>query len=311
VRAQVAGIEAPFAARLLWKAAGDRNPLPGQAVLAFVLSGAQGDDAGAGAGHIAVATGNIRPDGAWADWLVNNFYPLDDPSEKGIVSAAVPMDNYLADLNSGQAYYRPVYVLVAVLRTPAAARIAQHALQKAFVRYYCHEFEFDRAALNSTEMTLEALREVGWQLPRRGPSSRLKAPAAFVAALIASGPRAARDAFSFFVEERTHLFPRAAFEVAGHDLLHLVSGRTTRTLTAYEQLLARDVEAVVFARFPQIPSSRAFGTYPAGSIAEYRERVGAGESARGHDGTKPRPFPAELRASCRESKTRAAPRARS
>jgi hypothetical protein len=311
VRAQVAGLGSPFAARLLWKATGARPPSTGQAVLAFVLSGAQGDDRGAEAGHVAVATGHIRPDGAWADWLVNNFYPLDQPSEKGIVSAAVPMDNYLADLNSGQAYYRPVYVLVAALRTPAAARFAQRALQTAFVRYYCHEFEFDRAALNSTEMTLEALREVGWQLPRHGPTSRVKAPVAFAAALLAGGPRAARDAFNVFVEERSHLFPRVAFEVAGHDLLDLVNGRTTRPLTAYEQLLARDVEAVAFARFPQIPSSRPFGTYPAGSIAEYRERAGAGQSARGGDAPKSRRFPAELRASCAPSKTRAAPSERS
>lgn len=36
--------------------------------------------------------------------------------EKGILPAMVPMDNYLYDLNSGQSYYRPSYLLVLVLK---------------------------------------------------------------------------------------------------------------------------------------------------------------------------------------------------
>ena len=33
----------------------------------------------------------------------------------------LPMDNYLMDLNSGQSYYRPSYMLVAVLKHPDTA----------------------------------------------------------------------------------------------------------------------------------------------------------------------------------------------
>jgi hypothetical protein len=75
---------------------------PGRAVLALVINGAQGDDDEAHAGHFALVTGRTREDGAIGDWLVNNFYALDSESEKGILAAPVPLDNYLADLNSGQ-----------------------------------------------------------------------------------------------------------------------------------------------------------------------------------------------------------------
>ena len=84
-------------------------------MLAFIVNGAQGDDDEAHAGHFAIVTGRIADDGAIGDWLVNNFYTLDAESEKGIIAAPVPLDNYLADLNSGQAYYRPSHLLVAVL----------------------------------------------------------------------------------------------------------------------------------------------------------------------------------------------------
>ncbi|MGH7278041.1 MAG: hypothetical protein ACREJG_05075 [Candidatus Rokuibacteriota bacterium] len=307
VSAQASGLEDPFATRLLWERAdqGASRQWAGRAVLAFVLSGAQGDDDGAAAGHIAVATGRFGPGGEWADWLVNNFYPLDEPGEKGIVSAPVPMDNYLADLNSGQAYYRPVYVLVAVLRTDAAAHLAQSALGETFTRYYCHEFEFDRAALNSTEMTMETLRLTGWMLPRRGATSRLKAPAAFIAGLVTGGLQTAKDGFNFFTEERTHLFPRVAFEVAGHDLLDIAAGRAERPLTPYEALLARDLEALAFVRFPQIPSSRPFGTDPAGSIAEFRARVKL-ESGSGSSTPARLAFPEELKDTCASPGTRRA-----
>ena len=43
-------------------------------------------------------------------------------ARKGIIAAPVPLDNYLADLNSGQGWYRPSHMLVAVLRDDACAR---------------------------------------------------------------------------------------------------------------------------------------------------------------------------------------------
>ena len=73
-----------------------------------MVNGAQGDDDEAHGGHFALVTGRTQPDGAIGDWLVNNFYSLDVESEKGILAAPLPLDNYLADLNSGQGWYRPV-----------------------------------------------------------------------------------------------------------------------------------------------------------------------------------------------------------
>ena len=74
-----------------------------------MLNGAQGDDDESLAGHFGVATGYMGQQGEWADWAMNNIYSLGSFSEKGIVAATVPMDNYLTDLNSGQQFYRPSY----------------------------------------------------------------------------------------------------------------------------------------------------------------------------------------------------------
>jgi hypothetical protein len=46
--------------------------------------------------------------------IINN---LASNSEKGIIAASTQLDNYLADLNSGQSYYRPSYMLVAIFKT--------------------------------------------------------------------------------------------------------------------------------------------------------------------------------------------------
>jgi len=78
--------------------------------------------------------------------------------------------------------------------------------------------------------------------------------------------------FDYLTEERTRLFPRAAFEAGGEDLLALVRGQRGPA-TEYERILAEDVEAVVFLHVPQVPSSRALGTFPIGSFDEYRRRV--------------------------------------
>jgi hypothetical protein len=303
VRAQVAGAETPFLPRLLWERdSGQPRRWGGRPVLALVLSGAQGDDDGAHAGHLAVATGVFGPRGEWADWMVNNFYPLDEESEKGILAAAVPMDNYLTDLNSGQALYRPNYLLVAVLRADGAARRAQAALQDTLYRFYCHDLVFEHGSQNSTELSVETLRGIGWQIPRMGPTSYLKGLAAFVyASLRERSLSGGKRAFAYLAEERTHLFPGVAFEAAAEDLLRIVGARAglARALAPYERMLRDDVEAVLFVRFPQIPSARAFGTYPVGSIDEYRARVPSDRS-RWHTATlPPRPFPAHLRDTCR------------
>jgi len=67
---------------------------------------------------------------------VNNFYNLDSFSEKGTIAAPVTMDNYLMDINSGQSYYRPSYMLVAVLNHPRTAVAYQGGVQRVFNHFY-------------------------------------------------------------------------------------------------------------------------------------------------------------------------------
>ena len=119
------GADAPFAAETLWRRDADARDWRGRAIVALVCNGAQGDDDEAHAGHFAIATGRVADDGDIGAWLVNSFYSLDVDNEKGILAAPVPLDNYQGDLNSGQSWYRPTHVLVAVLESPRAAHFVQ------------------------------------------------------------------------------------------------------------------------------------------------------------------------------------------
>ena len=107
--------------------------------------------------------------------MVNNFYNLGSFSEKGIVASMLPMDNYLMDLNSGQSYYRPSYMLVAVLKQPRASTLYQGAIQRVFDRFYRHHIEYDHAQANCAGLSVDTLSELGWQVPTLGPTDRLKA----------------------------------------------------------------------------------------------------------------------------------------
>src|SRR6185369_3886680 len=103
------GAREPFSVESVWRRPGSTGLQAGQGVLGLMLNGAQGDDDESHSGHFALMTGYLGEQGAIDDWLVNNFYTLDTESEKGIIAAPVPLDNYLGDLNSGQAWYRPSY----------------------------------------------------------------------------------------------------------------------------------------------------------------------------------------------------------
>jgi len=283
IAAQVVSEKSAFPARLLFESTpGANGGWAGKPVIALVLSGAQGDDPGAGAGHLGVATGYFGPDGEWSDWLVENFYPHRVSTIKGIVSASVPMDNYLLDLNSGQLLFRPGYMLVAILRRPDAAHQIQAALHRTMLDHYCREIEYDAASRNSTAMSVDPIRELGWRIPTAGHTSRV---AGLLGAPLAAGSQASlsagRDFFRGMSTETTRLLPRIAFEVAGHDLLYLVQARPPATeLTDFERLLVDDVEAVLFVRLPQIPSTRKYGTYPVRSLLEFGERVRSDPSER-------------------------------
>jgi hypothetical protein len=288
-------------ARLLWaRGATSRRSWSGKPAVAIVLSGAQADSPGAEAGHLTVATGRLGPRGEWSDWLATNVYPL-EVGEKGILSGPVPIDNYLADINSGQAFYRPVYALVAVLDDPLVAEAVQAVQQRVMLRYWCHDLEFQRASHNSTEMSIDGLREAGWHVPRVGGTSWFKGAAAWIGTVVTFRPRLAPDAWSFFTEELTDLLPAVAFEVAANDLLALAAGEAERSLTPLELRLRDDLLGVVFVRFPQIPTDRPVGTYPVFSLRGYRSRVALGEAGGGGGEVPPaRALPPALGRACAE-----------
>ncbi len=296
VRHAEGGARGEYAVRKVWQRPGAAPAeLSGKPVLAMMLSGAQGDDDEAYGGHFAIATGRLGAQGEWSDWLVNNFYGLDSYSEKGIVASALPADNYLMDLNSGQQYYRPSYMLVAVLKDPRTAQAYQTRVNQVFREFYAHHFSYQHAAANCTGINVDVLRKLGWQWPLQGPTNRLKAVGAFayMAAKdmsIASG----KKAFSYFTEEQTRLHPAVAFDALGKDLLNVLGGQAGRPLSGFEQQLLSDVEAVMLVRIPQVPSSRAFGSAPAYSIDEFMARAPADRSKWQVVPTEPRPFPEEL-----------------
>jgi hypothetical protein len=88
--------------------------------------------------------------------------------------------------------------------------------------------------------------------------------------------------------------PAAALEEAFASLLGLGQG-SSRPQGKLATLLAQDTDALAFLRFPQFPSSRAFGNAPAVSTWEYRTLVPSDPAMAQIVPVPPRPFPAELR----------------
>jgi len=303
------GAQSPFAARLLWeRSPGNASRCENAPVFAVMLNGAQGDDDEAHGGHFALVTGRVGPEGAMGDLLANNFYSLDLVSEKGILASMLPLDNYLADLNSGQAWYRPSYLVVALLRDEAAASRIQGALERAYNHFYRHQLLYQHATMNCAGVSIDVLRALGWRVPSRGATSWVAAALSvpyFV--LRKRNLRMAGEAFDYLTEDQTRLFPAAAFEEVGADLLRMATGALGRAPTPLEATLARDLEAIFFLRVPQLPSSRAWGDYPAVSAREYHARVPSDPAKRQIIPVPERPFPEHLR----DPDVPAAPRRRS
>ncbi|MBS1226731.1 MAG: hypothetical protein H6R17_8 [Proteobacteria bacterium] len=291
------GARSDFSTRLIWQ----RDPAAmhrraGRALLGIMLNGAQGDDDEAHAGHFGLLTGRVGEQGQMHDWLIANYYTLDAESEKGIIAAMLPIDSYLADLNSGQSWYRPSYMLVATLRDERTAAHLSSALARVFNQFYRHQFVYQHAAANCTGISVSTLRTIGWQIPALGPISWLKAIAGLPAAALGSGSLSKGKAiFDYFTEDQTRLFPALAFEQAGADLLQLVRGESSRQLTIYEEMLKEDVEEILLLRIPQLPSSRAWGSHPVTSVDEYRSRLPKDPAQRQIIPVGPRPFPAGLK----------------
>lgn len=216
-------------------------------------------------------------------------------SEKGIVAAPLPMDAYMADLNSGQSWYRPSYMLVAVLKDERAPALYQQSISRVFNHFYRHDFVYRHTTSNCAGISIETLRSLGWQIPKQGATSRLKAIAGLPYMTVKDRSlESGRKAFDYLSAETTDLYPFVAFEAAGRDILdRIVIGKAGSS--GLERMLADDIEALVYVRIPQFPSSRAFGQAPVASIDEYMARVPEDKSKWQVVPVPPRPFPPELK----------------
>ena len=299
-----------FETRLLWekngtkqtengkeKAAAQLRDWNGHAAIGIILNGAQGDDDEAHGGHFAIATGRLGKGNEMADWIVNNFYNLGSYSEKGIVASMLPMDNYMTDLNSGQSWYRPSYMLVAVLKKDRAAYAYQAAISRVYHHFYRQDFKYRHASNNCAGISIDTLRTLGWPIPSQGPTSRTKAVIGYpFKALTELSFTSGKEAYDYMIEEQSRLYPAAAYDAVGRDLLRIASGKSAAPsdAKALETFLREDLEALVFVRLPQIPSSREFGTYPVASIDEYMKRAPEDKALWKIVPVEPRRFPAEL-----------------
>jgi hypothetical protein len=295
VRADGGGAALPLASRLLWSKTGAAPDLAGKPVMAFVLNGAQGDDDEAHGGHFAVATGRFGAHGEWDDWLVNNFYNLDSVSEKGIIASTLPMDAYQTDLNSGQSWYRPSYMLVAVFKDGRVPGLYQEAIGRVFNHFYRHDFRYNHATANCAGINLETLRSLGWKIPEQGPGSRLKATVALPYMAAKEGSlEQGRKAYDYLSAEKTDLYPFVAFTATGEDILQRIVANPANA-TPYEKMMAEDIEALLYVRIPQFPSSRAMGQAPVASLDEFMARTPEDKSQWKIVPTDPRPFPPEMK----------------
>ena len=223
------GAQSPYAAMTLWQRPGLPAQWTGKTVLGLMVNGAQGDDDEAHGGHFAIVTGRVQADGSIGDWLVNNFYSLDVESEKGIIAAPLPLDNYLGDLNSGQSWYRPSYMVVAVLRDERAAVLVQSALNRVYNQFYRHQLEYYHPNQNCASISIDTLRALGWSIPVRGPSSRALAWAGFPFLVIKElSVGKAKLAFDYLRTDQTRLMPAAALEEAYGSMLALARGERAR-----------------------------------------------------------------------------------
>ncbi|NDP42983.1 MAG: hypothetical protein GZ089_09755, partial [Aromatoleum sp.] len=299
------GAQSPFVANTLWQRGDGQadgraggGDWSGRTVLAFMVNGAQGDDDEAHGGHFAIVTGCIETDGSIGNWLVNDFYTLDAESEKGILAAPVTLDNYLADLNAGQSWYRPSYMVVAVLSIPRAAELVQSALGRVYNQFYRHQLSYYHPDQNCTSISIDTMRALGWDVPERGPTSRLLAVLGFPFLAVREGSIAkAKLAFDYLVTDQTRMMPAAALEEIFGGLLALGRDASTglRAGGPLERMLAADLDSLAYLRFPQIPSSRALGAAPAVTTREYRMMVPDDPALAKIVPVPPRPFPGELR----------------
>lgn len=307
------GAELPFAVHGLWEREGWAGDWKDKPVLAVIVNGAQGDDDEAWGGHFAIATGRTTPGGAIADLIVDNFYTLDVESEKGILAAPVPLDAYLGELNSGQAWYRPSYVLVAALASNDALALVQGAFDRVYRQFWRHQLAYRHSTMNCAGVSVDVLRALGLPVLPRTPERRWRAWFALPwVALTQRSLFKARLACEYLAEDVTRLLPAAAFEETCAALLGLAAAPAPRRTGAragargersdspagygpLAVLLERDLDAIALLRIPQFPSSRRFGSYPVVSADEYFAAIPGDPADMEVVPVPPRPFPRELR----------------
>jgi len=290
------GAQKPFETKLLWERPGAERAWEGRPVMGFMLNGAQGDDDEALAGHSSLFTGRYGPGGSMADWMFDNFYDMNSVSEKGIVASMVPMDKYMTDLNSGQSWYRPSYMLVMVMKDARVPLRLQETFREQYAKYYAQELKYDKTHKNCTALISDPVRGEGWKFPQTGATPSLIARLISKAVgLAAHDPAVGEQMYQSLREEPTRSFPRASFNSAGGDLLSMAgaSGADAagREYSPLEKMIQEDLLAILFVRMPQIPSSRKFGRDPAGSVTDYFRRAPADRSKWETVPTLPRPFP--------------------
>ncbi len=297
------GAKSAYESRLLWeKTPGAAKEVTGKAVIAFMLNGAQSDDDEAHGGHFSVVTGHMEADGNYSRWLVNNYYNLATNSEKGIIAGITPMDKYLADLNSGQSFYRPSYMLVAVMKNNTIPLQFQATTNRVYNHIYRNDLLYHQSRNNCAGVSIDILRALGWNIPKRGVESQLKAIAAYLyAAATEMSLTKGRETYDYLNTETTRLFPAVTFDAVGESLL---SGATqwSRQLhqvhnptTPFMRQMGNDIEAIYFVRIPQIPSSRAFGLAPVYSFNQYMRQAPADRSQWKTIPTTPNPLPDALK----------------
>ena len=296
VAADKGGAQKPFMAKLLWEKPGAGRAWEGKAVMGLMLNGAQGDDHEALAGHSSLFTGRFGPGGSMADWMFDNFYDMNTASEKGIVASMVPMDKYMADLNSGQSWYRPTYVLVMVMKDARVPLKLQERFKAQYADYYAQRLKYDNTSMNCTALISDPVRSEGWNFPETGKTPKPLAKLISKAVgLAAKDPAVGENIYKRLREEPTRSFPRAGFNAAAGDALSLAGAFGAeplgRELSPLETQIREDVEAILFLRLPQIPSSRDYGRDPAGGVMDYFLRVPRNRDEWRTHPSVPRPFP--------------------
>ncbi len=291
------GARTPFKTTVLWEKPGQGRAWGGKPVMGMMLNGGQGDDDETHAGHYSMFTGKFGPKGEMADWMYDNFYDMDQYSEKGIIPSMVPMDKYMADVNSGQSWYRPTDVVVAVLKDGAIPLRIQEQYKDFYQKYYDHSVKYNRTTKPCASLVIDLLREDnGWNIPTRGPTDVVTARLLSTTVGVLGGDlQGGRDMYQFMRQERTRLFPRAAFEATSSDLLKLAGAQGSsveRTLTPFEKELQENLLAILYVHLPQFPSSRAWGLHPIEDTVDYFHRNPLQKSKWKVGGpTSPRPFP--------------------